>query len=1156
MSYQIPSQNPSSPPNDTNVDQDYEYTPKSEEPTIPQSKHGFKRRAINPQNNNQQSLEINDKDENVLVVEAQRDVFTEGSPRSAELIVDVSEKSGYMGMSYPGGDDSGMFNLRLIINEAKRSEGRLYENEMNYGENEHNDMNIMIQDEEQEIEEDDERERHRFERVPSKIRKTENQGVEIDFTTEDSIEKEGAHYLGQEPKTPTGVNAEGLNHSKSSYLSGPVRYSKMPEEEAATIFEQRRKELLGNLVKKGRRKHLRIFQDNDSNSARAITDLNAHSVKAKPSSPGFVIYNTRNPSLNKPRMESPPPSLKKKEEKEITSTRMSGMMKPNTSARNTKVRAGSSFASNTGAMAEKKESAPLLSSNKPPHVQPKIKASESRNLTNKRPISSREPPSFFKNQKKEEPVTNKVVVHTLKSAKSKERRLNIEDVNDEPRNMRRETPHSHTEIETPLETIETKESAVKQQPSTNSKPYKNKEIWAEIEDLDQQILELEQAKDIEEVKEFEVTEYEVRSGWKKAKRDNPERREDQYDREMMMASESREGASSRNEQGQFLNAWGRNDDNSERRISDRYKLASDDLLIEQDSEARYSNYINKNEGEYEESATKASRFLNEENLKNSSFSQSYRTFSEKRTPHRIEMLYQKAMEKKEQRQIQHENMKREKELAELRKCTFSPDLMRTNRMEFDEDFNTRMQHWQREKERKLEEIGKKKEEKEMSECTFTPSHSLHKSQISRHEADEFYKKNMDWKHKVDGQDSKKRDDYLKLVTLSGEKQRNKQPSMDNRPTMNDSNFLTEQNRFIKTQTLFPATKESSKKPYTSSASTRSYSKKRGEENKTTAQTQPTETSGIKRFTTTKTQKSRTHTAEDDFLKLDHPKNHPEFNESNEILDLLKRVVTKSDRGDGVRSKGTSQSPRRKGKSFNPSQSGTLKFENSQPMTLNSLESTGPVMTRTKNVSSGDVPFLSNENVSTDLKSNAENIVIKNNKYYITKKLKSPSGGKNPAHDIHSADKKEDIPSLTYTLPSRMKSGNKNDTKQMRGFSPKRDQENNHAPPSKLMYHKQKEAPVMTNLFDEQPVDMMKGQRTPLGNREINHNYESPRLKNDTENKEVNPSLERKFMDLINQVSRVTQQLDQIRPPTAGGSAGHGQNESLSTKRRRINFSLY
>jgi hypothetical protein len=58
-----------------------------------------------------------------------------------------------------------------------------------------------------------------------------------------------------------------------------------------------------------------------------------------------------------------------------------------------------------------------------------------------------------------------------------------------------------------------------------------------------------------------------------------------------------------------------------------------------------------------------------------------------------------------------------------------------------------------------------------------------------------------------------------------------------------------------------------------------------------------------------------------------------------------------------------------------------------------------------------------------------------------------------------------------------------------------------------------------------------------------------------ENKDVNPSLEKKFMDLINQVSRVTQQLDQIRPPTTGGSAG-GQNENLSTRRRRINFSLY
>jgi hypothetical protein len=158
-----------------------------------------------------------------------------------------------------------------------------------------------------------------------------------------------------------------------------------------------------------------------------------------------------------------------------------------------------------------------------------------------------------------------------------------------------------------------------------------------------------------------------------------------------------------------------------------------------------------------------------------------------------------------------------------------------------------------------------------------------------------------------------------------------------------------------------------------------------------------------------------------------------------------------------------------------------------------LESTGPIG-RSKNTLN-DVPFLSNEHTAAELKSNAENIVIKNNKYYITKKLKSPSNSRNP--DRNSADKKGDIPSLTYTLPSRIKNGSKNE-KQMRGYSPKRDQENSHVP-TKLMYNKQKDnVPAMTNLFDEQqsPVDLIKGQRTPLGNKEMNNNYESPRVKSE------------------------------------------------------------
>ena len=53
----------------------------------------------------------------------------------------------------------------------------------------------------------------------------------------------------------------------------------------------------------------------------------------------------------------------------------------------------------------------------------------------------------------------------------------------------------------------------------------------------------------------------------------------------------------------------------------------------------------------------------------------------------------------------------------------------------------------------------------MAECTFTPSHNLGKSQISKNEAEDFYRRNLEWKQKVEGLDTKKRDDYLKLVTV-------------------------------------------------------------------------------------------------------------------------------------------------------------------------------------------------------------------------------------------------------------------------------------------------------------------------------------------------------------------------------------------------------
>lgn len=56
--------------------------------------------------------------------------------------------------------------------------------------------------------------------------------VVIDFTGE-AAEKE------HEDSKATVLTNDALGHSKSSYIAGPVRYSKMPEEEAASIFEQR-----------------------------------------------------------------------------------------------------------------------------------------------------------------------------------------------------------------------------------------------------------------------------------------------------------------------------------------------------------------------------------------------------------------------------------------------------------------------------------------------------------------------------------------------------------------------------------------------------------------------------------------------------------------------------------------------------------------------------------------------------------------------------------------------------------------------------------------------------------------------------------------------------------------------------------------------------
>ena len=165
---------------------------------------------------------------------------------------------------------------------------------------------------------------------------------------------------------------------------------------------------------------------------------------------------------------------------------------------------------------------------------------------------------------------------------------------------------------------------------------------------------------------------------------------------------------------------------------------------------------------------------------------------------------------------------------------------------------------------------------------------------------------------------------------------------------------------------------------------------------------------------------------------------------------------------------------------------TLKL-NFEQNTLESNIST----TKVKSPSSGDVPFLCTNFNAKDLKSNAENIVIKNNKYYITKKLKSPSNPKNTLQqEISSIDKKDETPSLTYSLPSRNKT-NKKDTsgKLAHGYSPRRDQENNVSP--KFFLDKQ-QSQIPPDLFEDYPMEQTKVERPPLVAKQINGTLDSPK----------------------------------------------------------------
>ncbi len=107
------------PSQNINLDLDdfvYEYGASKEESEITEqlvSQTGFKRRAIV-------------KDEDHIVNEYSNKALNEDENKnfaiSSDLIVNVSESPAYLGVNYPGINEDRLFDIQLIIDEAKKSE--------------------------------------------------------------------------------------------------------------------------------------------------------------------------------------------------------------------------------------------------------------------------------------------------------------------------------------------------------------------------------------------------------------------------------------------------------------------------------------------------------------------------------------------------------------------------------------------------------------------------------------------------------------------------------------------------------------------------------------------------------------------------------------------------------------------------------------------------------------------------------------------------------------------------------------------------------------------------------------------------------------------------------------------------------------------------
>lgn len=125
MSYQVPPRDALLQQSMTDYTPSYEYSGHQDDAVIIQkgpAKGGFVRRIIAQPDSGLFSVD----ETNAMTFNSTAPGLIEGDPQSGCVVVNFSDRTDFYGMEAQSSEDGSMQNLRYIINEAKRAEGRLF----------------------------------------------------------------------------------------------------------------------------------------------------------------------------------------------------------------------------------------------------------------------------------------------------------------------------------------------------------------------------------------------------------------------------------------------------------------------------------------------------------------------------------------------------------------------------------------------------------------------------------------------------------------------------------------------------------------------------------------------------------------------------------------------------------------------------------------------------------------------------------------------------------------------------------------------------------------------------------------------------------------------------------------------------------------------